>query len=873
MNNNSSSDFKLTQYHQRYEFMGFIVVGIIVYLIGYGRYLLGAAPSGPDAVNYFIPHWDYIQQTLRDGRWPFFNPLTFGGRPLLASIQLGVLYPPNFLMIFFPVTWGYALLIALHGAWAMVGCIMLGRKLGFPPAASLIGATTFALCPTMLFQMHTGAIVLMFAVSWWPWLCYSLIALRQNADMYRLTLASLFLLMSLLSGSPQMTYYGWLVALSVGLFYGKRIQHHTKQSARIDETTEDENASGLNSKASGVRDRFFVILAFGFALALAAPQLLPTKSMIDQQADRSGEAAWEYVTKDSVPLKKLLILAVNPHAYGPGYDENQFWGGPPHAPALPEMSFWLSWMVSLVLVPAGLVGLFFSRQLKTCLPPNAIRLGWLALAGIITTLMIISGRDSLIYQWAYKLIPGISLFRLPSRMGIIIDVGLIYIAMLGIVAIMTGRKYALTALITGVISLFLVIIFPFYTSAIDMARIQEMPMLGSIEGRAFADNVARSIRSLLGPHLIFITLGLFMPLLFFIGSTKRMKQLCILIPYVFCLLIGIDMGWMAKPYQLTTGAASYNEKHYPHTPLIESLKESRSNGRILWLDDVHAWTHDQNNPELYPNRMMMHGLPDLRGYAPVNAFWWTRWCNLLAGLAPDQPAGGMMFVPQITRPKWLTHAGVELVVTYQNLTHLKELEKINEIRMPNDILKIYRNTEYNGSVLILNNESAWMNRAQERIRRIQTKKNITPDWVESIHLHDNQPDSSTENMIVPSLDWIYPFDQQNLAEEEISPKIELISENSTGIQYRATLQKPTAVVFPVSAWPGFSLSLSDEPYPLEVIHDTFLGARLPAGDYTFKLEYRPQGWTLGWLIALIACVVLGYGSIRQWLLQKKNQAV
>src|SRR5436189_64424 len=55
-------------------------------------------PRG-DVFTYFYPYWQFRNVALRAGQIPLWNPYIFMGAPFLANSQAGVLYPPNWPLI------------------------------------------------------------------------------------------------------------------------------------------------------------------------------------------------------------------------------------------------------------------------------------------------------------------------------------------------------------------------------------------------------------------------------------------------------------------------------------------------------------------------------------------------------------------------------------------------------------------------------------------------------------------------------------------------------------------------------------------------------------------------------------------------------
>ena len=63
---------------------------------------------------FFIPPRILWTDIIRAGEFPLWNPYIYGGHPLLASLQPGVLYPLNWPLIFLPFDAAFNWIIALH---------------------------------------------------------------------------------------------------------------------------------------------------------------------------------------------------------------------------------------------------------------------------------------------------------------------------------------------------------------------------------------------------------------------------------------------------------------------------------------------------------------------------------------------------------------------------------------------------------------------------------------------------------------------------------------------------------------------------------------------------------------------------------------
>ncbi len=65
----------------------------------------------------FVPWRQLAFEMLAEGVLPLWNPSLGMGAPLLANYQLGLLYPPNWLLFLTGAAWGHAFLMMLHLIW------------------------------------------------------------------------------------------------------------------------------------------------------------------------------------------------------------------------------------------------------------------------------------------------------------------------------------------------------------------------------------------------------------------------------------------------------------------------------------------------------------------------------------------------------------------------------------------------------------------------------------------------------------------------------------------------------------------------------------------------------------------------------------
>jgi hypothetical protein len=250
-----------------------------------------------DGLVYYFLIKMLVGQMLAQGMMPLWNPYLFGGLPLLASIEPGVLYPLNWISALLPpiAAMNFTVIGSYH--LALTGGYLFGRRLGLPVTGALVLATGFAWGGFMLSQMDLTHYVA--ALAWLPWLLLALEALYQNclpgaapgAAWRWVTLGTLFIALQTFAGAPQASFQMLLVGLPYALF-------------------------SLMLRERAARWRFLLtgsVMAASGAL-LSAIQLLPTLEL-RAQGERA-QIAYGFFASWSMPWRQLLAL-VFPFFFGP----------------------------------------------------------------------------------------------------------------------------------------------------------------------------------------------------------------------------------------------------------------------------------------------------------------------------------------------------------------------------------------------------------------------------------------------------------------------------------------------------------------------------------------------------------------------------
>jgi hypothetical protein len=220
-----------------------------------------------DTRAFYYPLTAWFAQELDAGRLPLWCPLIFGGYPLLADGEIGMLYPANVMaLLILPTERAFQFVAAIHYFVAGAGSYALARVLGVGRLAATYAGIAFALCGFMIGHFDHGNILR--SAAWLPvLLCCGELALRAHG--YRVirwtALAAASLGLSGLGLHPQVvlinlvTLWSYLSMRAVALLLPL------------------DQAGGVRGMQA-LLSRLIAILACTTALGLAgaAAQLIPT---------------------------------------------------------------------------------------------------------------------------------------------------------------------------------------------------------------------------------------------------------------------------------------------------------------------------------------------------------------------------------------------------------------------------------------------------------------------------------------------------------------------------------------------------------------------------------------------------------------------
>jgi hypothetical protein len=317
---------------------------------------------------------------------PLWNPHILGGDAFHANPQVGIFYPPTYLLLPFHSegTVSYLALEAyqlLHQAFAGVGMLLFVRSLGVGTLPALTAAIVFMFTGFFTTPGHQ-AIVL--TASYLPWVLLAIRRACDSAPPWAGVVLALAIAMMVLAGHPQIAYYGILLASAYALFEG-----------------------GIR----GALVRFLPALLLGIGIAFV--QILPTY-VLASDSNRM-ELGYEYATSFGFsPYFLSAMLSPRGQLPLPGQD-----------PAAP-----LHVYAGIGTLLFALLGVLFSK--------SRARLFFATAA--IAALLLSFGKDSPLYDILYAALPGLGSFRVPYRLLGLWGLGCAVTAGLGVEAMASASR-------------------------------------------------------------------------------------------------------------------------------------------------------------------------------------------------------------------------------------------------------------------------------------------------------------------------------------------------------------------------------------------------------------------------------------------------
>jgi hypothetical protein len=372
-----------------------IATGLLVIALGFVFMPVLRAPTellyGPrsDLLSFVHPYRALQNYTMREhGRFTLFDPLSFGGRPVVSDPQAGLFYPPNWLHLLDRAGEGegfYGWLVLGHLLIGGFGVMLWLRGRGFGASAQLAAALVFALYGKWMHQLLVQGHLVFLPLMWLPYACVLIDRLAEAITPRRVGGLAGVAALVFLGSHPQLSFY---VLVYVFLYLAAQLVFaNGRRRSRL----------LLASVSAGL-----------LALGLSAVTLLPVLSDLGEYVRGDG-LSYAFAAARSLEPGHLLDIALP--AEVPREMESRPYAG-------------------VVLVPLALLGLIAGtrRRLLVGSATALVAIGWYAI-----------GASGGLHTLLYSLVPGFDLFRIPSRIFLLAGLPLAALVAAGIEVLRQGE--------------------------------------------------------------------------------------------------------------------------------------------------------------------------------------------------------------------------------------------------------------------------------------------------------------------------------------------------------------------------------------------------------------------------------------------------
>jgi hypothetical protein len=413
----------------------------LLFLVGFSTAVFFSELSGGpiffgrDTTTFYYPLTLWAADELKAGRLPLWTPLIFGGYPIFADGEIGLLSPFQALLLsMLEMPLAYSAVRVLDYAIAALGLYLYARTLGANGLGATIGALGFAYGSFMVGHLQHDNILR--SAIWLPWLLLATEhALRSTGPRRRcwIAVAALALAFAGVGVHVQPVLMSLLV-FGLALLFGPfgRTSIPTIQSpsvsgaAALGRLVYDVKQLLARKRLAGTSldwfiGRFLVGLAVvGLGLGMAATQLVPLYQL-GQRSIRPALVTYDYATSFAVAPPQILTL-VFPAMFN--FDAERHWAlWAPHETTL---------YVGVAPLLLAVLALAFVRG-------RAVTFFGIVL---LISLILVFGDYLPIkpYTVVWSL-PGFAYLRAPARFSLLLTLALAMLAALGTTWLMLRARY------------------------------------------------------------------------------------------------------------------------------------------------------------------------------------------------------------------------------------------------------------------------------------------------------------------------------------------------------------------------------------------------------------------------------------------------
>ncbi|MFC1727427.1 YfhO family protein [Patescibacteria group bacterium] len=357
----------------------FLLVFFFPVLFG-GRTFVTTGVVMSDLMNQNYPFKVVYSQMLESGQFPFWVSKMGNGFPLVAEGQVGAFYPLNIVLFYLlPTLLAFNLSLFLHYFLAGFFVYLLARSwLKFSVWPALLSGLSFALSGFMV--IHLVHLSMVQTVVWFPLQLLLLEKLLKKPKLWQGLVLGLVFGIQFLAGHPELFFFS---AMFLAIYFLFKLFTSSKEISK-----------------NWFKIGLFLVLGVVITLVLSTPQLLESWQMIGF-SNRSTGMSYQEATSYLFPLRHFLTWVI-PWAFDFVKEST------PAAGAADMTNLWETYLY-LGLLPFGLA-IWAAILLVKGKSKSRLLLGV-----VIFSIILALGRSTPVFKLFWNLIPGIKLFKYPTR--------------------------------------------------------------------------------------------------------------------------------------------------------------------------------------------------------------------------------------------------------------------------------------------------------------------------------------------------------------------------------------------------------------------------------------------------------------------------
>ncbi|MBA4393421.1 MAG: hypothetical protein C0407_07695 [Desulfobacca sp.] len=338
-----------------------------------------------DLPIFFFPNLKLWVEAVKAGELPLWNPYSFSGQPLFASLQTSILYPPNGLLLILPIRFAFNLTIILHFFLSGWFVYLLCREIGGSRVAGVLACLSFTLGGFLL-SIHNVLNTLQ-SVTWTPLIFFFFLRALRNQSWKFPLLCTITILVQFLGGGIEAFLLTQVLVLFLAFCPQSLLPegHYVSWKWRLGTV-------------------FLIYLLF---FGLGAVQIFPFWEMARNSIRQFG-FSYQEATMWSLGWMDFIYVFI------PDF----FWRGNEYYQT--DQNFLKS--IYLGIIPFMMVLFYFLGKDR--------RRIWFGLF-IGVSLLLALGKNTPLYQWLYSIVPGLNTIRYPVKIFFITNLFICLLTGLG----------------------------------------------------------------------------------------------------------------------------------------------------------------------------------------------------------------------------------------------------------------------------------------------------------------------------------------------------------------------------------------------------------------------------------------------------------